>query len=339
MMQFECQECGKTFESQRGLHMHIKAHNMLLGEYYVKHYPRFDKLTEKPIEFKNAKQYFSMDFNSSENMRRWCLQAPEDETKKYVLEKFQKRLEKKNLRHGPSSLYLKTGDWPTLDIIKKLFGSYTALCNALGVEPAYNKNLCEEFFENCNNAEIWIDTRENKPLSFENSLIHKLDFGDYTLPPQNYTYTHVERKSFSDFAATVTNGYDRFLREIERCKSLGCYLFIVVEADYRDLFKINQSVYKKFNMKYVFSRLRAIEEQFSDCCQFVFSGSRKDSEELIPKILHCGKKLWKVDLQYFWEKELEKNGLDRRESGTVQEVQGSKPRGSFKRRLYRRRRG
>jgi len=338
-MQFECKECGKSFKAQRGLHTHVKAHDMYLGEYYVKHYPRFDKLTNKPIEFKNAKQYFAADFNRPQNMNRWFEKAPKDEVKKYILEKFKKRMKDKELVKAPSSLYLKTGGWPSLEIIKKLFGSYTAFCKQIGVDMAYSSNLCKEFFEIYHKTEIWIDTRENKPLNFENSSVCKLDFGDYTLPPKNYTFTHVERKSFSDFAATVTGGYDRFLREIERCKSLGCYMFVVIETDYNSIYKTNNSVYKKFNMNFVFSRMRSIEAKYNDCCQFVFSGSRKDSQELIPKILCCGKKLWNVDLQYFWEKELEKNGLDRRQSEPVQEVQECKRRSTFQRRLYRRRRG
>ena len=337
-MQFECKECDNAFDTQRGLHMHIKKHEMLLGDYYVKNYPRFDRLTEKPIEFKNAKQYFSIDFNSTRSMNLWFEKAPEDEVKKYILEKFKKRIEKKNLKYAPSSLYLKTGDWPTLDVIKKLFGSYNAFCGQIGVVPAYGGNICKEFFEYYDDKEIWIDTRESRPLNFKNSYVFKLDFGDYTLPPKNYTYTNVERKSFQDFAATVTNGYDRFIKEIERCQSLGCFLFIVVEADYNKIYKTNSAAYKKFNMGFVFSRMRSIEAQFSHCCQFVFSGSRKDSEALIPKILNCGKKLWNVDLQYFWEKELEKNGLDRRKPETLQEVQRNKPRSTFQRRLHRRRR-
>ena len=339
MMQFECKECGKSFEAQKGLNMHLKAHDMYVGDYYVKHYPRFDKLTNKPIEFKNVKQYFASDFNRPQNMNRWFEKAPKDEAKKYILEKFKKRIKKKSLSRAPSSIFLKTGGWPTLDVIKKLFGSYSALCEQIDISIAYNKNICKEFFEDYSDQEVWIDTREQKPLEFKNCVSNKLDFGDYTLPPKNYTYTHVERKSFSDFASTVTVGYDRFLREIERCKSLGCYMFIVIETDYNSIYKTNNSVYKKFNMNYVFSRMRAIEAEYSDHCQFVFSGSRKDSQVLIPKILCCGKKLWKVDLQYFWEKELEKNGLDRRESEPIQEVQERQRGSTFQRRLYRRRRG
>lgn len=337
-MQFKCQECGEEFGSRRSLHAHIKKHKLILGDYYVKYYPRFDKLTKKPIQFKNADQYFSEDFNRDANMYRWCEEAPKDEVKEFVLAKFKKRLADKGLDAAPSSIYLKTAGLPTVDIIKKLFGSYTLFCREAGVEPRYGDNLCSGFFEDYSDAKVWIDTRENQPLKFKNSFVCKLDFGDYTLEPKSYTFTHVERKSFSDFASTVTNGYDRFRKEMERCKSLGCYLFVVVDTDFGGIFKLNNSVYKKFNMSYVFNKMRQLEVDFGDCCQFVFSGSRKDSEELIPKILCLGKKLWKVDLQYFWEKQLNRNGLARRKSEAAQEVQEYKRRGAVQRRLYRRRR-
>ena len=338
-MQFECKECGKEFSSQRSLHTHIKAHDMFMGEYYVKHHSRKDKLTGKPIEFKNVKQYFSSNFNRPANMLKWCDTAPKNEAKEFVLEELKKRLEEKELSLAPSSLYLKTAKLPTLDIIKDLFGSYGLLCKELGVEPAYKEKLCDEFFEDYNDADICIDTRENKPLKFSKSQSMKLDFGDYTLTPNTYTFTHVERKSFNDFATTVTNGHDRFLRELDRCKSVGCYMFIVVETNFSKLGKTNNFAYKRFNLDYVFNKMRSIEAQYADCCQFVFSGSRKDSQELIPKILCLGKKLWRVDLQYFWNKILEKNELDRGEPEALQEVSEHKPRNTFKRRLYRRRRG
>lgn len=338
-MQFECKECGESFGSRRSLHAHIKKHKLTLGDYYVKYMPRFDKLTNKPIEFKNADQYLSSDFNRHGNMIRWCAEAPEDEVKEYVLEKFKKRIEDKGLDKAPSSVYLKTAGLPTMEIIKRVFGSYTLFCRELGIETRYGDNLCEEFFEDYSDATIWVDTRENQPLEFKNSFVCKLDYGDYTLEPKSYTFTHVERKSFSDFASTVTNGYDRFYKEMERCRHSGCYLFVVIDTDFEGIFKLNNSVYKRFNMSYVFNKMRQFEVEFGDCCQFVFSGSRKRSEELIPKILCLGKKLWKVDLQYFWEKELNKNGLARRKSEAEQEVQEYQRRGFAKRRLYGRRRG
>ena len=95
-MQFECKECGKLFDSQRSLHTHLKAHDMFMGEYCVKHYPRHDKLTGKAIEFKSVKQYFSSNFNRPANMLKWCNTAPKHEAKEFVLEQLKKGLRKRN---------------------------------------------------------------------------------------------------------------------------------------------------------------------------------------------------------------------------------------------------
>ena len=46
-MQFKCKECGRDFKSRRSLHTHVKAHDLFVGDYYVKYYPRFDKLTNQ----------------------------------------------------------------------------------------------------------------------------------------------------------------------------------------------------------------------------------------------------------------------------------------------------
>lgn len=338
-MQFECKECNESFQSQRSLHAHLKKHEMLLGDYYVKHYPRQDKLTGDPIQFKGVDQYFSSDFNSNDNMKEWCDTAPPNIVKEFILEKFKRRIEDKKIKKAPSTIYLATAGLPTMDTIKKLFGSYSSFCYSINLEPAYGNNLDSGFFDDFSGASIYVDTRENQPLYFKNAKSMKLDFGDYTLTPKNYTYTHVERKSFSDFAATITNGYSRFLRELERCRTAGCYMFIVVECDFNSITKINNSVYKRFNMNYVFHQMREVESGYNDCCQFVFSGSREYSQELIPKILCLGKKLWKVDIQYFWNKYLEKYGVDHRKSETEQEVQKYKRRNFGQRRLFGRRRG
>jgi hypothetical protein len=55
--------------------------------------------------------------------------------------------------------------------------------------------------------------------------------------------------------------------------------------------------------------MRALQMEFKDCCQFVFSSNRKNSEKLIPLLLVHGKKLWNVDLQFYINGGL-LNGLD-----------------------------
>jgi hypothetical protein len=63
--------------------------------------------------------------------------------------------------------------------------------------------------------------------------------------------------------------------------------------------KQNQFSPKKYNLDYVFHNMRELQHNFKDSCQFVFSGGRKNSQSIIPKLLVNGKKLWKVDVQYY----------------------------------------
>jgi ERCC4-type nuclease len=197
------------------------------------------------------------------------------------------------------------------------------------------EQLPDEFNEDYSDTPVLIDTREQKPLHFNNSEFLKLDVGDYAVGGDLYDYTFVDRKSYQDFCATVTNGYNRFAKELERCRSLGCFLFIVVETAFDDMWGENHRGYKRFNLNYVFHRMREIQTEYTDCSQFVFSGSREKSEEIVPKILVLGKQLWEVDVQYFWNKQLKKDGLARRKTKTRKRVQGYKPVNSRKRGIFR----
>ena len=47
------------------LHAHIKAHGILLSEYYITYYPRYNLYTNELIPFKNKEQYFSTYFSDS----------------------------------------------------------------------------------------------------------------------------------------------------------------------------------------------------------------------------------------------------------------------------------
>lgn len=307
---------------------------MYLGDYYVKHFPRFDKFNGDPIFFKKTSQYFSSDFNSYSNMTEWCKTAPKEEVKAYILNKSKQEFSKKGLKKVPSTLYFKTSSLPDVGVIRDVFGSFGNFCKEINCQANLTKGLPNDFWNDFSDCEILIDTRETKELSFKNSKKMKLDFGDYTLTPSEYTHTHVERKSFEDFAGTVTNGYKRFLRELKRCQSVDCFLFIVIDEDIENIEDVNKSSYKKFNLEYVFHQMRKLEILFPDCCQFVFSGSRQYSEELIPKVLRLGRDLWKVDLQYFWGEHLKKHGLDNRRSKTTKSPRGYTRKVKTKRGLF-----
>lgn len=84
---------------------------------------------------------------------------------------------------------------------------------------------------------IIIDTREQNRLKFKHKsitevLIQGLNTGDYAAvfsdnfkPPMVF-----ERKNISDLYGTLSKGYDRFKREIERAKEQNLQLIIIVEG-------------------------------------------------------------------------------------------------------------
>jgi len=309
----KCRECGKDFSSERALHCHIKVHQMALAEYYVKFFQRKNKLTGDLLPFKNKQDYFSKDFSNRTQLLKWCNEAG-GEAKDYILGMLSNRIKTKSLTRGPGHVELKVQALPDLDTYIKHFDSYTAACEACGVKPLFGSRIPPEFFENIDMSDmkIFIDTREQQPLSFPNSEEMKLDFGDYTSAGEYYDYTYVDRKSANDLIGTLSLGnLDRFRREVARARDLNSYLFVVIESDmsrlesYMRAAKNNRFGPHKTNLKFIYHNMREVMHEFADSCQFVFSGGRENSEKIIEKILFFGRKLWGVDLQYY----IDKHGL------------------------------
>jgi hypothetical protein len=298
-MLFKCKECGEEFDSLRSLHHHIKKHDMMLGDYYVKNYARRSKLTGDLLEFKNYEDYFGRDFASYRQLIEWCDVADQEEVKEYILSLLKKRIEKKNIDYGPSTIELYTSEMPPMRVYKRIFGSYKAACDLCGVKPMLGSNLPQEFHNDYREVPILIDTRERQPLKFKNSRPMKLDVGDYAVERNNFQYTYADRKSFPDLCNTLSTEYKRFYRELQRCRQSSCYLFIIVETNLYKMKEINRYSPKKYNLDYIFHNMRQLQHEFRDCCQFVFAGNRSSSQILIPKLLMLGKKMWNVDVQYF----------------------------------------
>jgi ERCC4-type nuclease len=186
---------------------------------------------------------------------------------------------------------------------KRIFGSYCDFLKELELEPWFNKNLPKQFWENnCADLEILIDTREQQPLNFNNSIESKLDFGDYTAGGNKYSKTFVDRKAVGDFCSTMSGGIDRFRREMDRCVEFESYMFVVVESS---VDKINEDN-KKFvkNISYVWHNVKQLMLEYPKNIQFIFAHSRKGAQKIIPKLLYYGMDLWNVDVGYFLEKKI-----------------------------------
>ena len=75
---------------------------------------------------------------------------------------------------------------------------------------------------------VVIDTREQLPYEFEDSITRTLQTGDYSLFGYEDQIT-VERKTKADAYGTIGRGRTRFIKELERLSEFD-YSAIVVEA-------------------------------------------------------------------------------------------------------------
>jgi len=299
-----CLECGIPFESRRSLHAHLKAHSLTVGDYYVKNFPKFDMLTGEPIPFKNYDHYILTDFRHKKNMYEWLRNKSADERNFYCMHSIRKHMEGRKYKFSPNHLYLLTHPRvPKMEFFdrKNLF----AFFDSLEMKTVFRDEMkkCPDFGDIPSGTKIFEDTREQQPLKFSvESIPLKLDFGDYTISGDGYSYVYVDRKSEGDFKGTMSAGFDRFCAELDRVREFGAYMFIVVESDFQKIYKNNHLLgKKKSNLTYVWENMRAIIVSYSDVCQFVFTGSRENSSTIIPYLLSHGNELKTVDLQFYLE--------------------------------------
>jgi hypothetical protein len=295
----QCKECGEYFDSDKGLHSHLnKKHGLFQAEYYVKHYPKLSLLFRRQIPYKNKTDYFSREFISYEEMNQWLERAKPEDAKKKIIQLIKHRIEEKDYSYSPPHLELKTLELPSILIIKKLFGSYKAFCDLLNIEPLFSQPLIKDF-NKINDFEVIIDSREQNPLVFKKSKVEKLFVGDYLLK-NGYSYTFVDRKSKEDFLGTLSQfGIDRFKLEVQKSIALDGYLFVVVESTPSEIESHCKRFGKMINFGYSIHNMRAMTHEFARKIQFIFTGTREKSQQLIPKLLFHGPKLWQTDMQYY----------------------------------------
>ena len=313
MKVYLCNECGERFSSLRSFHCHLKAHSLRIGDYYVKHWAKKDPLTQELIPFKNYEQYVKQDFTCYANLKQWIQKADNRLVKEYVLEKADEQFMQKRVLHSPPSSYYILAEMAGVDDYKKIFGSYGAFLKKVGLEPWFHKELPSGFWDFSDNfVPILVDTREQKPLEFENQVISKLDFGDYTAGGDFYSSTFIDRKSAEDFKQTFGAGVERFHREMDRCVAFDSYMFVVVESSIEKIEEENAEAAHKSKLNFVWHNVRETMLKYPKNVQFIFAQSRAGARKIIPKILFFGKPLWNVDLQFFVDSRI--YGLDQRQT-------------------------
>lgn len=303
-----CKACAEEFPSDASLHKHLKVHDMRIVQYYQTHYPRYDVYNKEIIKFKNKDQYFSSEFNSRTNLRMWLKSQTVDKAKEYCRNILVNRKDKKNLVYAPTQVELRSIMSPPINYYNELFGDYYELCKELGFETKH-RNLVgaiDSVSSSSASRTIYVDTREQKPLKFNFPIeVKTLKFGDYSFSDREATCNcYVERKSLQDFIGTLSGGFDRFCREIERARDSDANLIVVVESDFKNVaaFPYLREVHKKIKAtpEYIMHNVRDIIQKYQHV-QFLFVEGRKESVRVIEKIFTCKCLYKEVDLQLAYD--------------------------------------
>lgn len=307
---FSCQGCGADFDNIVSLHDHIKTHKLSPEKYYLKYYPRVDLYTKEPLRYKSRESYFSNDFITRTNLKKWLQEREEidgDLVRDYCKNWLLNRKSNKKLVYAPCHLELKTLIAPQIDYYNELFGSYYALCRELGFKDRYttpeqNKDCLNK---SVSDFKVIIDTREQRALSFGDSKVDTLKFGDYARANEGANSVRIERKSLPDAIQTFGVGLDRFEREIQRAKDAGCNLVILVEDKFSNFmsFPYLPHIRSKCTVDYISHNIRYLINSY-DNVQFLFCDNRVEAARLIKKLLGNTDLFNLFDLQLAFDKKL-----------------------------------
>lgn len=312
----KCKECSKEFKTERSLHAHLKAHKLRINEYYQKHFPRRDKFNNELIAFKDKEQYFKTDFNSALNYRRWRKASPRQEVAEYILSKILERIASKNISYSMCQVELRSLKMPTVQEIIQYF-DYSEECEMIGLENKFLYNsvqIIDGGTFSTPNSKIYIDTREQKPLVFQNVETERraLKFGDYAFSDDKMTCKcYIERKSLADFIGTLRpDNLERFCREIERAGEANAYLIVLIDQDMSHALSFDylrnkyskERIFKdtKVTPQFVMRKVRNLIQTYP-FLQFLFVEGRKESVRVIEKIFKSECAYRKIDLQYAYD--------------------------------------
>lgn len=297
-----CKICGINCKSTESLSNHILIHKVSRAGYFREYWNKKDLLTGETLEFTKVPNYSELFFINKNNLIEWTKITDKNHLSLFCHDIVKLHCQNKKLKFAPTHVYMMTHPrLPFMRIVRKNT-NFNDLMKECGLEYILNQKLdgCPDILNINNDIEIVVDTREQRPLEFDyKTQLMKLDFGDYTLNGEYYNSIFVDRKSDTDLIGTLSYGLDRFKRELDKVRHFNAYLFVVTEST---ILNINNNPYLSQKMRdFSWEMMREIISEYSDVCQFIFTGSRENSEQLIPYILYHGQKLKNVDLQYFLE--------------------------------------
>lgn len=305
-----CPECQQNFESYSAFNGHpYKAHKITIENFCKKYWPKNDLFTKEQLPFKNLETYLNSDFTNKNNLKKYCGTISNEECQelflKILLKTKHKLNSENNYNFAPTQTYLRSIIAPAIPTIEKTLGrSYEQILLDVGFDKLYNYNYKNIQLNNKNDEIIiLIDTREQKKLILPyKTIITKLDSGDYSIQSPYYDNLYIERKSITDFCSTLSMGFERFQREIDRAKQLNHYIVVLVEESFSSISSLEHLPHTK-NIKakpeFVFHRMREIIRKNNNI-QFLFVSGRKECSGILVKLL-TNPVLKSYDLQYLYD--------------------------------------
>lgn len=205
----------------------------------------------------------------------------------------------------PTEIELISHQNPKISTIQKFINYYKYCQKDLGLIPRFSQPFLDCFDQLVEEKDIEIitDTREQNPIPLKNTIIQKLDYGDYAINQDGKTYS-LDRKTINDFIGTFSHDIERFEREVIRAQEAGGYLFVLVESSLRDCltFDYNTKLKKisggkmKVTPDYVFSNVRDLLKKYKNL-QFLFCNGRAEFTSYLKLILFNAERLSQCDLQ------------------------------------------
>ena len=295
-----CLADSTTHSDLVALHKYLRFKlKMKQEEYYLQYHPRACKATGQPIPFKDYHQYFETDFISAEAMKSWFKSAPRPEVVEYASRLVKDRVTSKELSFAMGDTELQSLGWPRARFFEGL-PEYPARCSEWGLKRRFDYGVSPA--PSSAAKPLIIDTREQDYLAFGRTATvrTKLEYGDYAF--QSDQTVAVERKSLADLIGTLIGGYDRFVREIERCREVGGYLVVLCETDIHSALTFDQipkiRAHTKVSPQVVFHNIRELSQTYGDAVQFAFCEDRLHMTRVIAATLNWGDAVRRLDLQH-----------------------------------------
>jgi len=196
---------------------------------------------------------------------------------------------------------------PSVLLLEHYTISYNDICKDLGLITKYNYSNTElkkvKLID-----KIIIDSREQQPLKFEPTIkteVLCLKVGDYCKIQDVSNQIVVEKKSLSDLLGTISKGFERFHRELNRAEEKNTKVLVVVDTKFSSVLSFNYlpHIHSKCSPEFIFSRIRELIQNYPNI-QFIFCDGRKQASDITHFALSYGKDLMEWDLQYLMEKGL-----------------------------------